>query len=101
MQSLAVDSKNNIYVGWINGGALSKYERATGKVSVFRVPTPHTIPYGIVADRNDNIWMAEWSGGKIAKFDTHTNARTGFNAPTNPGAGRRPASAHDKNISGG
>ena len=98
MQSLAVDSKNNIYVGWINGGALSKYERATGKVSVFRVPTPHTIPYGIVADRNDNIWMAEWSGGKIAKFDTHTNAWTEFSAPTYPGQVRRPNVDYQNNI---
>jgi streptogramin lyase/mono/diheme cytochrome c family protein len=98
MQSTAVDSKNNIYVGWINGGALSKYERATGKVSVFRVPTPHTIPYGIVADKNDNIWMAEWSGGKIAKFDTHNNAWTEFAAPTYPGQVRRPNVDYQNNI---
>ena len=58
LQSLAIDSKDNIYVGWIMGGALSKYDRATGKVSVFRVPTPHAIVYGVVADRNDNIWIA-------------------------------------------
>src|SRR5437899_5468266 len=37
-QSLAIDSKNNIYVGWIMGGALSKYDRQTQKVSVFPVP---------------------------------------------------------------
>ncbi len=38
LQSLAIDSKDNIYVGWIMGGALSKYDRATGKVSVFPSP---------------------------------------------------------------
>ena len=43
MQSLAMDSKGNIYVGWIMGGALSKWDRATGEVSVFRIPTPHAI----------------------------------------------------------
>ena len=89
MQSLAMDSKGNIYVGWIMGGALSKWDRATGEVSVFRIPTPHAIPYGVVADRNDNIWIALWSGGKIVKFDTSNNSWTEFTAPTYPGHTRR------------
>jgi streptogramin lyase/mono/diheme cytochrome c family protein len=89
LQSQALDSKGNIYVGWIMGGALSKWERATNKVTVFRVPTPHSIPYGIVADRNDNIWMAQWSGGNIAKFDTTNNQWTIFTPPTYPSQIRR------------
>jgi streptogramin lyase len=98
LQSLAIDSKDNVYVGWIMGGALSKYERATGKVSVFRLPTPHAIVYGVVADRNDNIWIAEWSGGKIAKFDTTNNSWTEFMAPTYPGHVRRLNVDYDNNI---
>jgi streptogramin lyase/mono/diheme cytochrome c family protein len=89
LQSQAMDSKGNIYVGWIMGGALSKWDRATNKVSVFRIPTPHAIPYGVVADRNDNIWIALWSGGKIAKFDTTTNQWTEFTPPTYPSHIRR------------
>ena len=89
MQSLAMDSKGNIYVGWIMGGALSKWDRATGEVSVFRIPTPHAIPYGVIADHNDNIWIALWSGGKIVKFDTSNNSWTEFTAPTYPGHTRR------------
>jgi streptogramin lyase len=88
-QSLAFDSKDNIYVGWIMGGALSKYDRATGKVTVFPVPTHNAIVYGVIADRTDNIWMALWDSGNIAKFDTHTNAWTIFTAPTYPGHVRR------------
>ena len=89
MQSIAFDSKDNIYVGWIMGGALSKYERATKKVSVFPLPTPSAIVYGVVADRNDNIWAVEWNGGKVAKFDTHNNSWTEFTPPTYPGHMRR------------
>ena len=89
LQSLAMDSKGNIYVGWIMGGAISKWDRATGEVSVFRIPTPHAIPYGVVADRNDNIWIALWSGGKIVKFDTSNNSWTEFTAPTYPAHTRR------------
>jgi len=89
LQSLALDSKNNVYVGWIMGGALSKYDRQTGKVSVFPVPTHNAIVYGVVSDRNDNIWMALWDSGNIAKFDTHTNGWTIFTPPTYPGHVRR------------
>ena len=89
MQSIAFDSKNNVYVGWIMGGALSKYDRATKKVSVFTVPTHNAIVYGVIADRNDNIWMALWDSGNIAKFDTSNNEWTIFTPPTYPGQVRR------------
>lgn len=88
-QSLAFDSKDNIYVGWIMGGALSKYDRQTKKVSVYTVPVHNAIVYGVVADRNDNIWMALWDSGNIAKFDTSNNQWTIFTAPTYPSHVRR------------
>jgi streptogramin lyase len=98
MQSLAMDSKGNIYVGWIMGGALSKWDRATNEVSVYRIPTPKAIPYGVVADRNDNIWIAYWSGGKIGKFDPLTKGWTEFAAPTYPGHVRRLNVDYKNNI---
>jgi streptogramin lyase len=88
-QSLALDSKDNIYVGWIMGGALSKYDRATKKVSVYPVPSHNAIVYGVVADRNDNIWMALWDSGNIAKFDSTTNGWTIFAPPSYPAHVRR------------
>lgn len=89
MQSIAFDSRDNIYVGWIMGGALAKYDRETKKVSVFPVPTHNAIPYGVIADRNDNIWIALWDSGNLAKFDTHTNEWTIFAPLTYPGHVRR------------
>lgn len=89
LQSLAFDSKDNIYVGWIMGGALAKYDRATRKVSVFPVPTHNAIPYGVVADRNDNIWIALWDSGNLAKFDTNNHEWTIFAPLTYPGHVRR------------
>ena len=88
-QSIAFDSKLNIYVGWIMGGALSKYDRQTKKVSVFPVPEANAIVYGVIADKNDNIWMALWDSGNIAKFDTHNNGWTIFAPPTYPAQVRR------------
>ena len=84
LQSIAFDSQNNVYVGWIMGGAIAKFDRATKKVTVFPIPTHNAIPYGIIADRNDNIWIALWDSGNIAKFDTHNNELTIFTPPTYP-----------------
>jgi streptogramin lyase/cytochrome c5 len=98
MQSQAFDSKLNLYMGWIMGGALAKYERETGKVTVFPMPSTNAIPYGIVSDRNDNLFIADWGSGKIVKFDTRTSAWTEFTPPTYPGQTRRPNVDYQNNI---
>ena len=89
-QSFTIDSKNNVYVGWMMGGALSKYDRATKEVTVFPVPEHNAVVYGVEVDQNDNIFAALWSSGHIAKFDTHTEQWTIFVPPTHPGQTRRP-----------
>jgi virginiamycin B lyase len=71
------------------GGALTKIDRATRKATVFPLPTPNGIVYGVVSDRNDNIFMALWDSGNIAKFDTHNNQWTTFTPPTYPSQARR------------
>ena len=68
MQSFAMDSKGNLYIGWIFGGAITKFEMATKKTTVVPMPSTNGIPYGVVADKNDNIWVADWGGGKIAEI---------------------------------
>jgi virginiamycin B lyase len=98
MQSQAFDSKLNLYMGWIMGGALAKYERETGKVTVFPMPSTNAIPYGVVPDRNDNLWIADWGTGKIMRFDTHTNTWIEFTPPTYPGQTRRPNVDYQNNI---
>jgi streptogramin lyase len=89
MQSMALDSKDNLYVGWIMGGAITKWERATGKVTVYPISDRGAVPYGVIADRNDNIWIALWNSGKLAKFDTTNEQWTEFAPLTFPGHIRR------------
>jgi streptogramin lyase len=89
MQSMALDSKDNLYVGWIMGGGLTKYERATGKVTVYPISDRGAVPYGVVPDRNDNIWIALWNSGKLAKFDTINEQWTEFAPLTFPAHIRR------------
>jgi streptogramin lyase len=89
MQSFAMDSKFNLYIGWIFGGAITKFEPATKKTTVFPMPSANGIPYGVVPDKNDNVWVADWGGGKILKFDTHQNNWTEYQPLTYPNQTRR------------
>jgi virginiamycin B lyase len=88
-QSLAIDSKGNIYVGWISGSGLSRWDRETKKTTVYPLPTPFGSAYGVVADKSDNIWVAEWHASKFAKLDTKTFKWTEYTPPTHPGIIRR------------
>jgi streptogramin lyase len=97
-QSLAIDSKGNVYVGWINGGALSKVDKATGKVTVHIPPTRTLNMYGVVPDKDDNIWVSLWTAGVIAKFDTKTNTWTEYRPPTPNAVIRRPQVDADNNV---
>lgn len=98
MQSFAFDSKFNLYIGWIFGGALTKFEPASKKTTVFPMPSANGIPYGIVSDKNDNIWVADWGGGKILKFDTRQNTWVEYTPLTYPNQTRRLNFDYDGNL---
>jgi virginiamycin B lyase len=87
--SLTFDSKGNIYVAFIEGGGMGKWNRETKQVSTYMLPTPNSFPYGIVTDKFDSIWIAEFHGSKIAKFDPKTNQFTEYAPPTQPALIRR------------
>ncbi|MBI4888754.1 MAG: carboxypeptidase regulatory-like domain-containing protein [Acidobacteria bacterium] len=89
MQSMALDSKGNLYVGWIMGGAITKLDRATMKTKVYPMTDRGAVPYGVVSDKNDNIWIALWNSGKLAKFDTINEQWTEFAPLTFPAHIRR------------
>lgn len=94
-----VDSKGNIYAHWMMTGGLAKYDRATGKATTFRIPTPGAVPYGSAMDPFDNVWVAEWNGGKLGRFNTTTNTWTEFTPPIYPVNLRRgPRSDAEGNI---
>jgi streptogramin lyase len=97
MHASAVDSKGNLYMNWFGQGAVGKYDRETGKVEVYRIPSNSAIPYGMAVDRNDNIWSALWNYGKLTKFDPTTKQWTEFTPPTYPGNMRRGVGVDSKN----
>ncbi|MBM4197935.1 MAG: hypothetical protein FJ197_12760 [Gammaproteobacteria bacterium] len=97
MHATTVDSKGNLYTNWFLNGAIGKWDRETGKISIYRIPTPGAIPYGMAIDRNDNVWSALWNGGKITKFDPTNGQWTEFTPPTYPANVRRGVGVDSKN----
>ena len=97
MHATTIDSKGNLYMNWFMNGAIGKWDRENGKISIFRIPTPGAIPYGMAIDKNDNVWSALWNGGKITKFDTTNNQWTEFTPPTYPANVRRGVGVDSKN----
>ena len=98
LQSLAMDSKMNIYIGWLMGGAMSKYERATGAVKVYPLPVINGAPYGVVADSQDHIILADYGTGNLYRFDPENESWTTFTPPTYPAQVRRPNVDSEDNI---
>lgn len=97
LMSGSVDSKGNIYMNWMLNGAIAKYDRAKGRVSVFLIPTPNAVPYGQTIDKNDNVWVSEWNGGKFGKFDTTTGQWSEFAPLTYPANLRRGINVDSQN----
>ena len=81
---------------WTN--EIAKWDRTTGEVSRFTIPTPHSLDYGAVMDKNDNFWIAEWTACKIAKFDTNTEKFTEYTPLSKPCTMRRLSVDHNGNV---
>ena len=84
-----LDSKQNVWFTVIVGDMLGKWDRATGKTTLWNVPTLGAAPYGIALDRDENVWFAEFRRGKIGKFDPRTEKFTEYSALTQPCTIRR------------
>jgi virginiamycin B lyase len=87
--SPTLDSKQNVWFTVIGGDMLGKWDRQTGKSTVWKVPTAGAAPYGIAIDKADNVWFAEFRRCKIGKFEPKTATFTEYDAPTQPCTIRR------------
>ena len=87
--SPVTDSKQNVWFTVIGGDMLGKWDRQTGKSTVWKVPTAGAAPYGIALDRDENVWFTEFRRCKIGKFEPKTEKFTEYAAPTQPCTIRR------------
>lgn len=84
-----VDSKDNVWFSVIVGDMIGKWDRQTGKSTVWKVPTQGAAPYGLTLDKDENVWFAEFRRCKIGKFDPRTEKFTEYAALTQPCTIRR------------
>ena len=53
------------------------------------MPSPNSMPYGVIVDKNDNVWIAESRRSRVVKLDAKTGAMTEYAPPTQPALIRR------------
>jgi len=81
--SCLIDPDGNVWVTINQGNDILKIEGPTGKMTRYPVPTPKSLPYGIIRDpRNGVIWFAEAGADKVAKLEPKTGQFTEFEALT-------------------
>ena len=52
------DSKGDLWLSLLPGGALGKWDRATDSIVYWEVPVMRSRPYGIIVDHKDTIpWL--------------------------------------------
>ena len=76
---------------------IGRLDPATGKMELKQVPTPHAIPYGIVATK-DFLFFCEFGTNKLASIDPRTMAIREYRLTSPAARPRRLALAPDGTI---
>ena len=79
---IASDSHNDLYFLEFQDNWIGRIDANTGKVSLYRTPTPHSRNRRGFVDEQDRLWFAEYRGNKVAMFDPKTEAFTEYPMPT-------------------
>jgi streptogramin lyase len=84
-----VDSKQNIWTSLSWANEVAKWDRSTGEISRYKIPTDNSFTYGMVIDKNDKLWIADWWRCKVTKFDPSNTQFIEYPALTRPCTMRR------------
>jgi len=82
------DENEDVWFSMIVGNRIGKWDRETEKIQVWEVPTPVTLPYGIVV-RDGRVWFAEHFGVGVGMFDSKTERFTEYPTLVQPASLRR------------
>ena len=93
-----LDSKENVWLTFIRGDGLGKWDRETQKIQVWRVPTQYSMPYGMDIGPDDTPVLAELYGCKMAVFDTETETFQEYPALVDPPCKTRRLGIDSKGI---
>jgi streptogramin lyase len=76
------DSKNNAYFTDFAQQDIGRIDAATGKITMYQLPTPKSAPRRGMMDEQDRLWFAEYRGNKIGMFDTKAEKFQEWASPT-------------------
>ncbi len=79
------DSKNNGFFLTMGAEDVGKIDARTGKITIYKTPTPGSGPRRGMMDAEDRLWFGENRGDRIGMFDTRTERFKEWTPPT-PGA---------------
>ena len=79
------DSRNNGYFLVLGAGDVGRIDAKTGKITIYKTPTPGSGPRRGMMDAQDRLWFGENNGDRVGMFDTRTERFQEWAAPT-PGA---------------
>ena len=66
------DSKGDLWLSLLPGGALAKWDRETDSIVYWEVPVMRSRPYGIIVDHRDKVWFSDYHNGGVTRFDPET-----------------------------
>ena len=76
------DSHNNGYFLVLGAGDVGRIDGKTGKITIYKTPTPRSGPRRGMMDAQDRLWFGENNGDRIGMFDTRTEQFREWAAPT-------------------
>jgi len=78
------DSANNGFFLTMGGEDIGRIDAASGRIDIFKTPTPRSGPRRGMMDAQDRLWFGENNADRIGMFDTRTGTFQEW-APPTPG----------------
>ena len=86
----AFDSNGVLWYTGIQEDLLGRWDRESGQLKRWKIPTRGGRPYGIVVDHQDHVWFGNLHTCTVTSFNQTTEDFTEYVAPSAPCALRRP-----------
>lgn len=96
--TLVFDSEGNIWFTVQFGNFVGKLLLDTGEVTLMKVPTRGSRPYGIVITSSDEPWAAEFGSNKLIRIDKNSMTLEEIELPNEDSRPRRLAITSDDNV---
>ena len=76
------DSQNNGYFLVLGSADVGRIDAKTGKITIYKTPTPGSGPRRGMMDAQNRLWFGENNGDRVGMFDTRTETFQEWAVPT-------------------